>query len=458
MVCLLCLTQASADVEKRQEKWNALAEKDADSATNAAAHDVQAARTAMVEELWQLDAVRTERVAEVFAKVDRHRFTPGASLEEVYDATTAVRTKWDERGSAISSISAPQIQAFMLEQADIRPGMRVLEVGSGGVNAAMLAELVGDTGSVTTMDIDSEVSARTRDLLDSAGYTDVRVACADAEQGLPELGLADRVLVTVGCWDVPAALPHHLAAGGRMVIPLRMRGITRSLALERAGEHLVAASAETCGFVKAQGLGEHQERMLLLLGDRVALRFDDDNGPAEPGLLDGVLDTKRCDVWTGVTVQGQEPFDSLPLWLATTLPGFGQLSVDPHYEPAVDGGPEMAVPQGRWFPSAYVDTHGDSLAYLGTRRCDDGLFEFGAHAFGPHADTAAEGMAEQIRAWGRDHRDGLGPVIAVWPQEISDHEPSSSQNIAASSVVTKRHTRITISWPDPRSSRAGQVG
>ncbi len=412
----------------------------------------------MVEELWNLDAVRTQRVADVFAKVDRHLFTPGTPLEEVYEATTAVRTKWDERGSAISSVSAPQIQAFMLEQADIRPGMRVLEVGSGGVNAAMLAELVGETGSVTTMDIDSEVTGRTRELLDAAGYTGVRVACSDAEHGLPELGLVDVVLVTVGCWDVPAGLLHHLAAGGRMVIPLRMRGITRSLALERDDDHLVAASAETCGFVKAQGLGQHQERMLLLLGDRIALRFDDDNGPAEPGLLDGVLATKRCDVWTGVTVQGREPFDSLPLWLATTLPGFGQLSVDPHYEPAVDGGPEMAVAQGRWFPSAYVDAHGDSLAYLGTRRRDDGLFEFGAHAFGPHADTAADGMTEQIRAWDRDHRDGLGPVIAVWPRETSDQELSPPQDIAASAVITKRHTRITISWPAPRSSRAGQVG
>lgn len=413
---------------------------------------------AMVQNLWELDAVRTERVADVFAKVDRQVFTPGAPLQEVYEATSAVRTKWDARGSAISSISAPQIQAFMLEQADIRPGMRVLEVGSGGVNAAMLAELVGEAGSVTTVDIDAEVVARARDRLDAAGYTDVHVACADAEHGLPELGLVDVVLVTVGCWDVPAGLLHHLAAGGRMVIPLRMRGITRSLALERDGEHLVAISAETCGFVKAQGLGEHQERMLLLLGDRIALRFDDDNGPAEPGLLDGVLATKRCDAWTGVMVQGREPFDSLPLWLATTLPGFGQLSIDPHYEPAADGGPEMAVPQGRWFPSAYVDAHGDSLAYLGTRRRDDGLFEFGAHAFGPHADNAAKGMAEQIRAWDRDHRDGRDPVIAIWSRAASEHELSSAEDSVAQVVITKRHSRITISWPASRSSRAGQVG
>lgn len=243
-----------------------------------------------------------------------------------------------------------------------------------------------------------------------------------------------------------------------MVIPLRARGITRSLALERTDEHLTAASAETCGFVKVQGIGEHQERMLLLLGDRIALRFDDDNGPDDPGLLDGVLAAKRCDVWTGVTVQGRESFDSLPLWLATTLPGFGQLSVDPHYEPMTDGGPELAVPQGRWFPSAYVDAHGDSLAYLGTRRRDDGLFEFGAHAFGPHADTAAEGMVEQIRAWDRDHRDGPDPVIAVWPRETSDQELSPPQDSTAEAVITKRHSHITISWPFQRSSRAGQVG
>ncbi|WP_232376804.1 methyltransferase, FxLD system [Amycolatopsis aidingensis] len=247
----------------------------------------------MIEQLWELHALRSDRVAAVFGRMDRHAFAPEVPVDEVYAATTAVVTKRDEHGAAVSSISAPQIQAFMLEQADIQPGMRVLEVGSGGLNAAMLAELVGETGGVTTMDIDPEITDRARTLLDAAGYSRVQVVCGDAETGLPGLGLFDVVLVTVGCWDVPPAWIEHLIEGGRIVVPLRMRGITRSLSLRRTGDHLVADSAEVCGFVKIRGQGAHRERMLLLHGDRIALRFDDDTCPMIPPTGQGVGDRPR---------------------------------------------------------------------------------------------------------------------------------------------------------------------
>ncbi|GAA4878860.1 methyltransferase, FxLD system [Saccharopolyspora cebuensis] len=416
---------------------------------------VEAVRTAMLERLWELQALRTDRVAEVFATVDRHAFAPGVPLDEVYAATTAVKTKWDEHGHAISSISAPQIQAFMLEQADIRPGMRVLEVGSGGVNAAMLAELVGETGSVTTMDIDPEITDRARGLLDAAGYAQVRVECGDAEHGLPGPGLFDVILVTVGCWDIPPTWITQLVDGGRLVLPLRMRGITRSLALDRDDDRLVSRSAEVCGFVKIQGHGAHQERMLLLHEDQIALRFDDDTYPAEPHRLDGVLASERADAWSGVTVGGVEPFDSLPLWLATVLPGFCLLTVASDYDQAVDRGPALVDEGGKWFPSASVDSTGDSFAYLVSRRVGQGVFEFGAHAFGPHARAVAEEMAEQIRVWGRDYHHGPAPIVAARSRTASDQDAAVLGGTAldgppaAEAVIDKRHTRVSISWPNP---------
>ncbi|MGH4017794.1 MAG: hypothetical protein ACRDT0_00835 [Pseudonocardiaceae bacterium] len=62
-------------------------------------------------------------------------------------------------------MSAPYIQAMMVEQAGISPGMRILEIGSGGYNAALIAELVGEAGQVTTVDIDPEVVDRARSCL-----------------------------------------------------------------------------------------------------------------------------------------------------------------------------------------------------------------------------------------------------------------------------------------------------
>jgi protein-L-isoaspartate(D-aspartate) O-methyltransferase len=58
--------------------------------------------------------------------------------------------------------------------------MRVLEIGSSGYNATLIAELVGPNGEVTTVDIDPEVVTRTRDCLAAAGYHGVHVVEADA--------------------------------------------------------------------------------------------------------------------------------------------------------------------------------------------------------------------------------------------------------------------------------------
>lgn len=88
-------------------------------------------RAAMVGRLWELEAIRRAEVAAAFLRVPRHVFAPEATLEEAYEAETVVRTKWAADGTAISSVSAPQIQAQMVEQAGITRGMRVLEVGSG---------------------------------------------------------------------------------------------------------------------------------------------------------------------------------------------------------------------------------------------------------------------------------------------------------------------------------------
>jgi protein-L-isoaspartate(D-aspartate) O-methyltransferase len=400
-------------------------------------------REAMVAELREMEAIRSDQVAEAFRTMPRHLFAPGAPLDAVYAPTTSVVTKWDEHGVATGSVSAPEIQAFMLEQAAIAPGMNVLEIGSGGYNAALMAELVGSEGTVTTVDIDPEVTDRARTLLDAAGYSRVNVVLVDAEDGVPEHAPYDRIIVTAGAWDIPPAWVGQLADGGRIVVPLRMRGLTRSLALEREGDHLVSRSAMVCGFVKMQGAGAYQERLLLLRGEEIGLRFDD-GGPDDSHVLDGVLGTERAEVWSGVTVGRMEPFDTLHFWLATSLAGFCLLAVD------ADHGSGLVDPGNRWFTLAAVD--GDSFAYLVSRPTEEGVVEFGVHAFGPHASTAAEAMAEQVRVWDRDQRGGPGPDFAVWPKSTSE------ERLPEGLVIDKRHSRVTISWPVTAESDATGQG
>ncbi|MEV4161892.1 hypothetical protein [Nonomuraea dietziae] len=128
--------------------------------------DPQAAtklRATMVSELHDLGAIRSESVAAAVATVPRHLFAPGAPLEDAYAADNPLVIKCDVDGKALSSMSAAHIQVVMLEQAGIEAGMRVLEIGSGGYNAALLAEIVGEQGRVTTVDIDDGVSVRLDD-------------------------------------------------------------------------------------------------------------------------------------------------------------------------------------------------------------------------------------------------------------------------------------------------------
>jgi protein-L-isoaspartate(D-aspartate) O-methyltransferase len=221
-----------------------------------------------------------------------------------------------------------------------------------------------------------------------------------------------------------------------------MRGLTRSLELEREGDHLVSRSARICGFVKMQGTGAHQERVLAVRGGSVRLRFDDDGAPDRQVLPDGVLDTQRVEVWSGVLIGRMESFDTLQFWLATTMPGFCLLAADP------DQNPVLVAEGNRWFNLAMVDR--ESFAYLATRPAGPGLVEFGGHAFGSHAPALAEAMAEQVRVWDREQRRGPGPNFVVWPKDTPD------ERLPEGLVITKRCHLITISWPAATIATTGQ--
>jgi protein-L-isoaspartate(D-aspartate) O-methyltransferase len=111
-------------------------------------------RTAMVAKLREEGYISTPEVAAVFARVPREHYAPGAALVNAYNVHDTVVTRRGENGRATSSISAPWLQARMIEDAQIKPGDRILEVGSGGCNAAYLSEMTGPAGSVVTLDID----------------------------------------------------------------------------------------------------------------------------------------------------------------------------------------------------------------------------------------------------------------------------------------------------------------
>src|SRR3984885_15844323 len=122
--------------------------------------------------------IRDERVAAALHAVPRHLFLPGQPPEAAY-RDDAIVTKRDEAGQPISSSSQPAIMAIMLDQLDLAPGHRVLEIGAGtGYNAALMSHIVGPSGQVTRVHIDPELTARAREHLDRGGVGPVTVVCA----------------------------------------------------------------------------------------------------------------------------------------------------------------------------------------------------------------------------------------------------------------------------------------
>ncbi len=270
----------------------------------------------MVDQLVRWRSLRTTQVEAAMRAVPRHLFVPDASIEKAY-AQDGVVTHRGTDGRPRSMASAPAVVAQMLEQLDVRPGHRVLEIGAGtGYNAALLAHLVGPGGRVTSIDIDEDVVEGARSGLAAVGCDNVHLICGDGEYG--HLGDApyERLVVTAGAWDVPPAWTDQLTVDGRIVVPLRVRGLTRSVALERENGFLRSRSMRYCGFIPMRGAGHCPEPTLKLSDDiEVYLRLDDRRS-ADAESLRNALDHPAHHTWLGVTAS-EEELGHFEFWLAT---------------------------------------------------------------------------------------------------------------------------------------------
>ena len=237
-------------------------------------------RQALVEKLRRDGVLRDEAVERALRTVPRHLFLPDAPLEDAY-SDNAILTH-EEDGMPISSASQPAIVAIMLQQLGIEPGMQILEVGAGtGYNAALLAELTGPTGHVTTIDIGEEIAAEAREHLDLAGYGRVRVIVADGASGWPEDAPYDRIELTVGATDITPAWYEQLAEGGLLTLPLWLGMSDASVAFRKRGGALYSESLAPCGFMRLRGSEKSAVRWIAL-GNGMTLGSDEAERLAEP--------------------------------------------------------------------------------------------------------------------------------------------------------------------------------
>lgn len=264
----------------------------------------------MVDTLKSEGKVRSAAVEAAMREVPRHVFAMGSSLESAH-ADRPVHNK-KAGGSVLSALSAPSAVALLLEQLDVRRGHRVLEIGAGtGYNAALLAHIVGPDGAVVTMDIYDDVVTHARENLARSGYERVHVVCADGFLGDPSHAPYDRIIATVGIWDIAPAWVQQLAPTGRIVAPMSFNGPQVSVALERNGRDFVNVSAYEGGYIRMKG--ESAEPIgIVELRPGVGLVT---RKPIDPRLVDGLLAGPSTDEPTGVRINVDDIFH-LGLWLA----------------------------------------------------------------------------------------------------------------------------------------------
>lgn len=173
--------------------------------------DFEAAREAMVADQIIRRGIRDERVLAALRQVPRHRFLPEAAWKLAYlDSPLKIG-----RGQTISQ---PYIVALMTELLQVRPGDKVLEVGTGsGYQAAVLATLAREVHSIERV---PELAERAEANLSTLGVENVRVHLGDGSLGYPPAAPYDRILVAAAAPEAPPTLLAQLAEGGRLVIPV----------------------------------------------------------------------------------------------------------------------------------------------------------------------------------------------------------------------------------------------
>jgi len=182
--------------------------------------DYAEARGNMVTRQLKARDITDVRVLAAMGKVPRHLFVPD------YLAPLAYGDHPLPIGQG-QTISQPYIVALMSQWAAVKPGDRVLEVGTGsGYQAAVLAEL---TDQVFTVELLPELAKQAAERLKNLGYHQVRVQTGDGYRGWPEAAPFDAILVTAAAPQVPPALTAQLKEGGRLVIPLGEPGGDQTL-------------------------------------------------------------------------------------------------------------------------------------------------------------------------------------------------------------------------------------
>ncbi|MCL5023867.1 MAG: protein-L-isoaspartate(D-aspartate) O-methyltransferase [Nitrospirae bacterium] len=168
--------------------------------------------------------IRDEKVLEVMARVPRHLFVDGYLRDRAYEDYPLPIGEGQ-------TISQPYVVALMTEALRLKPGDRVLEIGTGsGYQAAVLAETVRE---VYTIEIRKGLAEKAEKRFGELKYKNVKVKYGDGYFGWEEYAPFDAIIITASANHIPPPLIKQLREGGRLIIPLGSTVYSQILTLAR---------------------------------------------------------------------------------------------------------------------------------------------------------------------------------------------------------------------------------
>lgn len=184
------------------------------------------------------------RVLAAMERVPRHEFVAPEFRDQAYeDAPLPI-------GEG-QTISQPYIVALMLDALQLQPQHTVLEIGTGsGYQTALLAELVA---RVFSIERHAALARCAKHALSQLGYDNVVLLLGDGSQGLPATAPYDAIVVSAAAPDIPFPLFEQLCEGGRMVLPVGVRGAQDLQLVEKKSGQPVVTTLVGCRFVPLIG-------------------------------------------------------------------------------------------------------------------------------------------------------------------------------------------------------------
>lgn len=187
--------------------------------------------------------IRDEKVLEAVGTLPRHFFLDKAFEDHAY------QDKAFPIGEG-QTISQPYTVAFQTEKLEIKPGDKVLEIGTGsGYQACILLEL---GAKVYTIEYNKKLYDRTKVLLPKLGYSPY-FYYGDGSKGLPAKAPYDKIIVTAGAPVVPKSLTDQLADNGILIIPVGNRNKQVMLRITKKKDELITEEFDNFAFVPLLG-------------------------------------------------------------------------------------------------------------------------------------------------------------------------------------------------------------